>query len=308
MFSYFDHLDCSACERTYAPTTLINLCVCGAPLLARYRLAEAAEALDRARLVGQTLWRYHAMLPVQSPAGVVTLGEGMTPLLRADRLGQRLGLKHLYIKDEALNPTGSFKARGLALAIARAAELGVTQVAIPSAGNAGSATAAYAARAGLQAHVFMPRDVPRAFIIECQVNGARVELVEGLITDAGKRVAAGRETHGWFDLSTLKEPYRLEGKKTMGYELAEQCDWELPHVIVSMRWKAWGGLTRIGHAWSRCRLKAVRPSCGRFTVGQRGRSPGNTPPPSPPGCASPVPWGTRSCYERCATARARRWR
>jgi threonine synthase len=232
MFTYFDHLECSACFQTYAPTTLMNLCACGAPLLARYRLEDAAEALDRDRLVGQTLWRYHAMLPVQSPAGMVSLGEGMTPLLRTDRLGKNLGLRHLYVKDEALNPTGSFKARGLALAIARAAELGVQRVAIPSAGNAGGATAAYAARAGLAAHVFMPRDVPQAFITECLINGAQVELVDGLITDAGKRVAAGREAHGWFDLSTLKEPYRVEGKKTMGYEIAEQLDWELPNVIV----------------------------------------------------------------------------
>ena len=232
MFSYFDHLECSACFTTYASTALMNLCTCGAPLLARYRLEEAAAALDRDQLEGQTLWRYHAMLPVQSPAGVVSLGEGMTPLLRAERLGKRLGLNHLYIKDESLNPTGSFKARGLALAIARAAELGVTRVAIPSAGNAGGATAAYAARAGLESYVFMPRDVPRAFIVECQVNGAHVELVDGLITDAGRRVAAGRDEYGWFDLSTLKEPYRVEGKKTMGYELAEQFDWELPQVII----------------------------------------------------------------------------
>ncbi len=232
MFSYFDHLECSACFATYASTALMNLCTCGAPLLARYRLDEAAAALDRDQLEGQTLWRYHAMLPVQSPAGVVSLGEGMTPLLRAERLGKRLGLNHLYIKDESLNPTGSFKARGLALAIARAAELGVTRVAIPSAGNAGGATAAYAARAGLESYVFMPRDVPRAFIVECQINGAHVELVDGLITDAGRRVAAGRDEYGWFDLSTLKEPYRVEGKKTMGYELAEQFNWELPQVII----------------------------------------------------------------------------
>jgi threonine synthase len=232
MFSYFDHLECSACFTTYASTALMNLCTCGAPLLARYRLEEAAAALDRNQLEGQTLWRYHAMLPVQSPAGVVSLGEGMTPLLRAERLGKRLGLNHLYIKDESLNPTGSFKARGLALAIARAAELGVTRVAIPSAGNAGGATAAYAARAGLESYVFMPRDVPRAFIVECQINGAHVELVDGLITDAGRRVAAGRDEYGWFDLSTLKERYRVEGKKTMGYELAEQFDWELPQVII----------------------------------------------------------------------------
>src|SRR6266705_1021718 len=232
MFSYFDHLECSACFTTYASTALMNLCTCGAPLLARYRLDEAAAALDRDQLEGQTLWRYHAMLPVQSPARVVSLGEGMTPLLRAERLGKRLGLHHLYIKDESLNPTGSFKARGLALAIARAAELGVTRVAIPSAGNAGGATAAYATRAGLEAYVFMPRDVPRAFIVECQINGAHVELVDGLITDAGRRVAAGRDEHGWLGLSTLKEPYRVEGKKTMGYELADQFDWELPNVII----------------------------------------------------------------------------
>ncbi len=232
MFSYFDHLACSACDATYAPTTLLNLCTCGAPVLARYQLDDAAEALDRTTLKGNTLWRYHAMLPVQSPAGIVSLGEGMTPLLRAERLGRSLGLSHLYIKDESLNPTGSFKARGLALAIARAAELGVTRVAVPSAGNAGGATAAYAARAGLESYVFMPRDVPRAFVVECQINGAHVELVDGLITDAGRRVAAGREEYGWFDLSTLKEPYRVEGKKTMGYELAEQFDWELPNVIL----------------------------------------------------------------------------
>jgi threonine synthase len=232
MFSYFDHLECSACFQTYGPATLINLCACGAPVLARYRLEDAAEALDRHRLSGRSLWRYHAMLPVQRPERIVSLGEGMTPLLRAERLGKQLGLKHLYIKDEALNPTGSFKARGLALAVARAAELGVRRVAIPSAGNAGGATAAYAARAGLEAYVFMPQDVPQAFITECHFHGAHVELVDGLITEAGKHVAAGREKHGWFDLSTLKEPYRVEGKKTMGYEIAEQLDWELPNVIV----------------------------------------------------------------------------
>jgi len=268
MFTYFDHLECSACFQTFAPTTLINLCPCGAPVLARYRLTDAAEALDRDRLVGHTLWRYHAMLPVQSPEGIVSLGEGMTPLLRTDRLGKSLGLRHLYVKDEALNPTGSFKARGLALAVARAAELGVQRVAIPSAGNAGGATAAYAARAGLQAHVFMPRDVPQAFITECLINGAQVELVDGLITDAGKRVAAGRETHGWFDLSTLKEPYRVEGKKTMGYEIAEQLAWELPNVIVYPTgggtgligmWKSFDELEALGWIDSyRPRLVAVQ--------------------------------------------------
>ncbi len=232
MFSYFDHLACSACDRTFEPTALVNLCSCGAPILAQYRLAEAAAARPRDRLTGQSLWRYHHVLPVQSPAGIVSLGEGMTPLLPTDRLGERLGLRHLSIKDESVNPTGSFKARGIALAISRAVELGVREVGMPSAGNAGGAAAAYAARAGIPAHVVMPKDVPEAFVIECQVNGADVELIDGLITDAGRRVATGRDTHGWFDLSTLKEPYRVEGKKTMGYELAEQFDWQLPDVIV----------------------------------------------------------------------------
>jgi threonine synthase len=232
MFTFFDHLACSACSRTYDAAALVNLCVCGAPILARYRLDEAASTLDRAQLSGQSIWRYHALLPVQHPERMVTLGEGMTPLLRADRLGTRLGLRHLYIKDEGQNPTGSFKARGMAVAVARAAELGVRKVAVPSAGNAGGATAAYAARAGVEAYIFMPKDVPAAFVSECQAHGATVQLVDGLISDAGKHVAAGRAEHGWFDLSTLKEPYRVEGKKTMGYELAEQFGWQLPEVIV----------------------------------------------------------------------------
>jgi threonine synthase len=232
MFSYFDHLECSACDAVYDGAEQINLCTCGAPLLARYRLAEAAAAVDRTRLRGETMWRYHALLPVQSSAGIVSLGEGMTPLLKAERLGQAIGLQHLYIKDEGKNPTGSFKARGLAMAISRAVELGVQYVAIPSAGNAGGATAAYAARAGIRAYVVMPRDVPQAFIGECQAHGAKVELIDGLISDAGRHVASGREANGWFDLSTLKEPYRVEGKKTMGYELAEQLGWTLPEVII----------------------------------------------------------------------------
>lgn len=232
MFSYFDHLECSACDAVYDGRECFNLCTCGAPLLARYRLAEAAAAVDRTRLSGDTMWRYYPLLPVQSPAAIVTLGEGMTPLLRAERLGQALGLQHLYVKDEGKNPTGSFKARGLAMAISRAVELGVRYVAIPSAGNAGGAAAAYAARAGIRAYIVMPQDVPQAFIGECQAHGAQVDLIDGLISDAGKCVAAGREANGWFDLSTLKEPYRVEGKKTMGYELAEQLGWTLPDVII----------------------------------------------------------------------------
>ena len=232
MFTYFDHLECSACSRTWERNTLINLCPCGGPVLARYRLEEAARAMDRRSLPGHGLWRYHAVLPVESPERIVSLGEGMTPLLRADRLGKRLGLDALSIKNEALNPTGAFKDLGFSVAVSRAAELGVKEVAVPSAGNAGSAAAAYSARAGLQAHIVFPRDVPQAFILECRYYGAHVELVEGRINDAGKRVAEGCQKHGWFDLSTLKEPYRLEGKKYMGYHLAEQLDWVLPDVIV----------------------------------------------------------------------------
>ena len=210
MFTYFDHLECSACLQTYGPATLINLCACGAPVLARYRLEDAAEALiataSPALVVALPC---HAAGPEPRPDRL--LGEGMTPLIRAERLGKQLGLKHLYIKDEALNPTGSFKARGLALAVARAAELGVRRVAIPSAGNAGGATAAYAARAGLEAYVFMPRMCHRPLLPSATSTAPMWNSLMAS-TDAGKRVAAGREAHGWFDLSTLKEPYRVEGK------------------------------------------------------------------------------------------------
>ncbi len=232
MFSYYDRLECSACSKQYDPHQLANLCECGSPLVARYRLDEAARTLNKEELKGDSLWRYHAMLPVQSEEGIVTMGEGMTPLLKLPRLGAQLGLSNLSVKDESVNPTGSFKARGLAMAISRAAELGVTKVAIPSAGNAGGATSAYAARAGIEAFVFMPKDVPKAFIIECEVNGAHVQLVDGLISDCGKLVGALKAENGWFELSTLKEPYRLEGKKTLGYELAEQRGWTLPDVIL----------------------------------------------------------------------------
>jgi threonine synthase len=232
MFSYFDHLECSACSRTFEKNTLINLCPCGGPILARYRLGEAALDMDRSNLPGHGLWRYHAVLPVGEAERIVTLGEGMTPLLRAGRLGRLLGLESLSVQNDALNPTGAFKDLGFSVAVSRAAELGVQEVALPSAGNAGSAAAAYSARAGLKAHVFFPKDVPKAFLTECKYYGAHVELVDGRINDAGKRVAEECKQHGWFDLSTLKEPYRLEGKKYMGYRLAEQLGWELPDVII----------------------------------------------------------------------------
>ncbi|MCH8267108.1 MAG: threonine synthase [Acidobacteria bacterium] len=254
MFSCLDHLECSACSRTFERHTLINLCSCGGPILARYRLEEAANTTDRHRLKGHSLWRYHAILPVQRPEAIVSLGEGMTPLLPADKLGKALGLRRLYIQNEALNPSGSFKDLGFTVAISRAAELGVKEVGIPSAGNAGSAAAAYAARAGLRAHIFFPRDVPKAFLTECEAFGAHVELVDGKINDAGKHVAEGCKKYGWFDLSTLKEPYRLEGKKCMGYRLAEQLDWELPDVIV---YPTGGGTGLIGMWKSFAEMEAM---------------------------------------------------
>jgi threonine synthase len=255
-------LRCTRCAATYALDRPHNLCACGAPLSATYDLERARALMRRDRVAARPndLWRYHEMLPVQTRAGVVTLGEGMTPILALDRLAGRLGSGALFLKDESLQPTNSFKARGMALAVSRALELGLEHLAIPSAGNAGCALAAYAARAGLRATVFMPDDTPRAFADECVALGATVELVPGLIHDCAKRVLAGRDTHGWFDVSTLKEPYRLEGKKTLGYELAEQFDGVLPDVIVYPTgggtglvgmWKAFAELEALGWIDSR---------------------------------------------------------
>jgi threonine synthase len=172
------------------------------------------------------------LLPVEREENIVSFGEGWTPLLRATRLGARLGMPQLFVKDEGQNPTQSFKARGMTAAVSMAKELGATKLAVPSAGNAAGALAAYAARAGMEAHIFMPRDTPRANVVECEQTGAHVNLIDGLITDCGAEVARRKDAEGWFDVSTLKEPYRVEGKKTMGYELAEQFDWELPDVII----------------------------------------------------------------------------
>jgi threonine synthase len=235
MNSYLSHLECGWCGTTYAADQLMNLCpACGKPLLARYDLDAAKAAFPRDSLAARApdLWRYAEVLPVRDPAFRATLGEGFTPMLHLPRLGGILGMSRLYAKDEGLNPTGSFKARGLAMAVSRAAELGVKALAIPSAGNAGSATAAYAARVGLPAYVFLPRDVPEAFLAEIRALGAEVTLVDGLITDCARLVRRGADEGRWFDLSTLKEPYRVEGKKTMGYEIVEQLRWEVPDVII----------------------------------------------------------------------------
>jgi threonine synthase len=229
------HLECAACGLELEARRLHNLCTrCGKPLLVRYDLKRAARSLTKESLRNRRadLWRYREVLPVELEEHIVSLGEGWTPLLHAPRLGARVGLDQLYIKDESQNPTGSFKARGMTAAISMALELGAHRLAVPSAGNAAGALAAYAARAGLEAFIFMPRDTPRANIIECQQTGAHVTLMDGLITDCGAEVARRKEAEGWFDVSTLKEPYRVEGKKTLGYELAEQLDWSLPDVII----------------------------------------------------------------------------
>ena len=229
------HLECGACGLTHEAQRLHNLCTkCGKPLLVRYDLKRAAVRLTKESLVGRRadLWRYREVLPVERDENIVSLGEGWTPLLSTPRLAAKLGLQQLFIKDESQGPTQSFKARGMATAVSMAKELGARKLAVPSAGNAAGALAAYCARAGLEAHIFMPRDTPRANIVECQQTGAYVTLIDGLITDCGAEVARRKDDEGWFDVSTLKEPYRIEGKKTLGYELAEQLGWELPEVII----------------------------------------------------------------------------
>ncbi len=258
MASYFTHLECSVpCGAPPAdPRTVQHLCVCGMPLLARYDLARA-RVWSRSSLTGReaSMWRYHELMPLLDDETPVTLGEGWTPMIEATRLGELLGLSRLLIKDESLNPTNSFKARGLSAAVTRAHYLGAKVLSIPTAGNAGNAMAAYAARAGIEAQVFMPRDVKRPFIRECELYGAHVTLVDGLITDAGRIAAETGKPLGWYDVSTLKEPYRIEGKKTMGYEVAEQLGWELPDWIIYPTgggtgmvgmWKAFAEMSALG--------------------------------------------------------------
>ena len=235
--STLTHLECSACGATYDADRLATTCpACGKVLLARYDLERTGRTLTKESLSQgerpNTIWRMAELMPVRDPGNRLTLGEGGTPLLPAPRLGNTLGLNRLLVKDEGRNPTGSFKARGLAAAVARAKELGATALALPSAGNAAGATAAYAARAGLTAHVVMPRDAPPATIAECRIAGANVTLIDGLIDDAGRYVRERSASEGWFDVSTLREPYRAEGKKTMGFEVAEQLGWRLPSAIV----------------------------------------------------------------------------
>src|SRR5919108_2290105 len=257
--TYFTHLECaSGCGAgPFDPRTRHFLCPsCGLPLLARYDL-RSARAWRRESLSARepNMWRYRELMPLLADDVPVTLGEGFTPLAHAHRLGAALGLNRLYIKDESLNPTNSFKARGQSAAITRAKALGVDTIALPTAGNAGNAAAAYSAAAGLACKVFIPRDAKQPFIDECRLYGAEVTLVDGLITDAGRMAAEQGKPLGWYDVSTLKEPYRVEGKKTMGYELAEQFEWELPDWIIHPTgggtglvgmWKAFDELEAIG--------------------------------------------------------------
>jgi len=256
--TYLTHLECGLCGKLHKATEPQNLCTaCGKPLLAKYDLAALAQVWSKASLARrhEDMWRYREILPIVSPENIVSLGETMTPLLRAKRLGDALNLKSLWIKDESRMPTGTFKARGLAMAVSKAKEFGLTELVIPSAGNAATALSVYAARAGMCAHIFMPKDAPSFNAETTRLAGAQVELVDGLITDAGRMVAERKEQKGWFDVSTLKEPYRVEGKKTMGLELAEQLGWRLPDVIIYPTgggtgivgmWKAFDELEQLG--------------------------------------------------------------
>ena len=258
MKNYLRHLECSKCGEIHPHEIPQNVChSCGKPLFARYALEKLSDTWKPEHLESRpsSFWRYRELLPICNDEHIVSLGETMTPLIHAKRLGAQLGLPELWIKDESRLPTGSFKARGLAMAVSKAKELGISKLAIPSAGNAATALSVYAACAGIPAHIFMPKDTPAFNRETCQLAGANVTLIDGLITDAGKIVAERKADEGWFDVSTLKEPYRVEGKKTMGFELAEQFGWKLPDVIlyptgggtgIVGMWKGFAELEAIG--------------------------------------------------------------
>ena len=267
--SYLLHLECSGCGKHYAHEQIHTFCpICQSPLLSLYDLKRACQNVDRAEISRRKkgMWRWHELLPVLNEENQIFLGEGDTPLLSLPHLEKELRLSHIYVKDESSNPTGSFKARGLAAAISKAKELGVEKVIIPTAGNAGGAMAAYAARAGLKAYIFMPKDTPYANVEESRMAGAEVILIDGLISDAAGMAGEKARAEGWFDVSTFKEPYRVEGKKVMGYELAEAFDWHLPDVIIYPTgggtglvgmWKAFAELQTLGWLESRKRPRMV---------------------------------------------------
>lgn len=243
--SFLSHLECSRCRKTHDADRVQNLCDCGGPLLVRYDLKAAARAVRPADLAGRvsSLWRYREVLPLRDDKNIVTLGEGMTPLFPLPRLGAEIGLPDLWLKDEGLNPTASFKARGAATGVSRALELGIKALAMPTNGNAGGAWASYGARAGMSVTLVMPTDAPAMSVLEATAVGAHAYMVRGQITDAGAIVGRSAKAHGWFEAATLKEPYRIEGKKTMGYEIAEQLGWSLPDVIL---YPTGGGVGIIG--------------------------------------------------------------
>lgn len=271
-FSYLMHLTCSGCRKEYSSSEINSYCLdCQAPLLAYYDLDKIRKDLPREEYLGRPkgIWRWHELLPVQSSFNCVTLGEGDSALLQLSRLGKQIGLSNLLLKDESTSPTGSFEARGMAVAISKAKELGIRKVTIPTSGNAGGTIAGYAARAGLKAQIFMSKDTPAAYLDESRLAGAEIVLVDGLINESAGLAGEKAHAEGWFDLSTFKEPYRLEGKKTIGYELAEALGWILPDVIIYpvgggaglvSLWKAFAELEALG--WlenaKRPRLVAVQ--------------------------------------------------
>src|SRR6516164_5377621 len=283
---FVTHLE-SALDTTRFPGGQIHTVHQGRPLWVRYNISAVGASLKPEQLGVRvsSLWRYRELLPLPRDQEAVTLGEGMTPLVPCPRLGRALGLANLFIKDESQLPTGTFKSRGMTVAVSMARYFGLKRLAIPTAGNAGGALAAYGARAGIEVFVFMPEDTPRINQMEAYLAGARVYLVNGLITDCGRIVREGAERMGWFDMSTLKEPYRLEGKKTMGLELAEQLGWKLPDVILYPTgggtgligmWKAFAELTELG--WLRgkrlprlvsCQSDGCAPIVRAFEQGKR---------------------------------------
>lgn len=250
MKSCLTHLECSRCGKEASADTLQNLCSCGSPLFARYDLRRISSIVSREDFGFRvhSLWRYQELLPVRDRENIVSLYEGFSPLIESPVTEKMLGLNHVCFKDESYNPTASFKARGLSVAISKAKELGVKEVCLPTAGNAGGAAAAYAARAGMKCHVFMPRDTPEIFSAECRAYGADVRMIDGFITDASRAMQQEMKEQGWFDVSTLKEPYRVEGKKTILLELAQQMNWALPDWILFPT----GGGTGIVGCWKAC--------------------------------------------------------
>jgi threonine synthase len=243
--SYFSYLQCSKCGKGYSKDEPHNLCECGGPLLVRYDLHSIKENVDKNvfKTREKGLFRFKELLPIEDEKNIVSLGEGDTPILKADRLGDKIGAENLYIKDEGLNPTGTFKSRGAAVGVSKAKELGIKTIAMPTAGNAGGAWSAYSAKAGIELVVAMPEDAPDLAKKEAFIYGSRTYLVKGLISDAGKIIAKGVKKYGWFDAATLKEPYRIEGKKTMGFEIAEYFNWEFPDAIL---YPTGGGVGIIG--------------------------------------------------------------